>query len=323
MRKTLRLTALASAAVLLLAACSSGSTPTAAPATAAPATEAPVSEAPATEAPVSEAPASEGPVAPDPESLLGKILAAGKIRISTDPNYKPFSFLDDNQQYDGFDVKTAEEVAKRLGEMYGKPIEVEWITPAWELITAGNWGGRWDVSIGSMSVTKTRAEVIDFADPYYYDYGGIAIPKDSTVASLDELAGKRICVGASTTYEQWLAGQLEIVDPNMLTPPAGAEVTPLETDNLCVQAQASGRGFDAIAANANNIGDWVKEGLPVKLLDTGPIFTVSVAFALDKGGPATADMLTALNKIVADMHADGTLSKLSTEYLSRDVTIKP
>ena len=207
--------------------------------------------------------------------------------------------------------------------MYDKPIEVEWITPAWELITAGNWGGRWDVSIGSMSVTKTRAEVIDFADPYYYDYGGVAIPKDSTVASLDELAGKRICVGASTTYEQWLAGQLEIVDPNMLTPPAGAEVTPLETDNLCVQAQASGRGFDAIAANANNIGDWVKEGLPVKLLDTGPIFTVSVAFALDKGGPPTADMLTALNKIVAGMHADGTLSKLSTEYLSRDVTIKP
>ena len=34
-------------------------------------------------------------------------------------------------------------------------------------------------------------------------------------------------------------------------------------------------------------------------------------------------MLTALNKIVADMHADGTLSKLSTEYLSRDVTVKP
>ena len=37
--------------------------------------------------------------------------------ISTDPNYKPFSFLNDNQKYDGFDIKTAEEVAKRLGGM--------------------------------------------------------------------------------------------------------------------------------------------------------------------------------------------------------------
>jgi polar amino acid transport system substrate-binding protein len=314
MRKSLRLVALASTAVLVLAACGSSSTPTQAPATAAP---------PASEAPASEPPASEGPAAPDPEGLLGKVLAAGKIRISTDPNYKPFSYLNDAQEYDGFDVKTAEEVAKRLGEMYDTPLEVEWVTPAWDLITSGNWGGRWDISIGSMSVTATRAEVVDFADPYYYDYGGIAIPADSTVTSIDELAGKKICVGSSTTYEQWLSGELEIIDPNMLTPPAGAEVVPLETDNLCVQAQASGRGFDAIAANANNIGDWVNEGLPVKLLDTGPIFTVSVAFALDKAGPSTTDMLAALNEIVAGLHADGTLSKLSTEYLSRDVTVKP
>jgi polar amino acid transport system substrate-binding protein len=303
MRKSLRLIALASTAALLVAACGSAATPTQAPAT--------------------EAPASEGPAMPDPESLLGKILAAGKIRISTDPNYKPFSYLDDNQQYDGFDIKTAEEVAKRLGEMYNTPLEIEWVTPSWDLITSGNWGGRWDISIGSMSVTGKRAQVVDFADPYYYDFGGVAVPKDSTVTSIDELAGKRICVGSSTTYEQWLSGQLEIVDPNMLQPPAGAEVTPLETDNLCVQAQASGRGFDAIAANANGINDWVKEGLPVKLLDIGPIFTVSVSFALDRSGPPTADMLTALNKIVAEMHADGTLSKLSTEYLSRDVTAKP
>lgn len=315
MRKSLRLVALASTAVLLLAACGSSSTPTQAPASEPP----PASEAP----PESVAPASEGPATPDPEGLLGKILAAGKIRISTDPNYKPFSYLNDAQEYDGFDIKTAEEVTKRLGEMYDTPLEVEWVTPAWDLITSGNWGGRWDISIGSMSVTATRAEVVDFADPYYYDFGGVAIPADSTVTSLDELAGKKICVGSSTTYEQWLSGTLEIIDPNMLTPPAGAELVPLETDNLCVQAQASGRGFDAIAANANNIGDWVKEGLPVKLLEVGPIFTVSVAFALDKAGPPTADMLVALNEIVAGLHADGTLSKLSTEYLSRDVTTKP
>jgi polar amino acid transport system substrate-binding protein len=315
MRKSLRLVALASTAVLLLAACGSSSTSTQAPASEPP----PASEAP----PESVAPASEGPATPDPEGLLGKILAAGKIRISTDPNYKPFSYLNDAQEYDGFDVKTAEEVAKRLGEMYDTPLEVEWVTPAWDLITSGNWGGRWDISIGSMSVTATRAEVVDFADPYYYDFGGVAVPADSAVTSLDELAGKKICVGSSTTYEQWLSGTLEIVDPNMLTPPAGAELVPLETDNLCVQAQASGRGFDAIAANANNIGDWVKEGLPVKLLEVGPIFTVSVSFALDKAGPPTADMLVALNEIVAELHADGTLSKLSTEYLSRDVTTKP
>jgi polar amino acid transport system substrate-binding protein len=325
MRNPVRLVAFVSAALVLFAACSSGGAASQAPASQA-ASQAPASQAasaaPASQA-ASEAPASEGPAAPDPNGLLGKILASGSIRISTDPNYKPFSYLDDNQAYDGFDIKTAEEVAKRLGAMYGKDLKVDWQTPSWDLITAGNWGGRWDISIGSMSVTEGRAKVVDFVDPYYYDFGGIAVPADSTVTSLDQLAGKSICAGSSTTYEQWLEGTLEIVDPNMLKAPADAKVTPLETDNLCVQALKQGRKFDAIAANANGIQDWIKSGLPVKALDIGPIFTVSVSFALDKSGPSTADIIPALNKIVADMHSDGTLSKLSNQYLSRDVTVKP
>jgi polar amino acid transport system substrate-binding protein len=332
--KRLRIAAFMAAAAIMVSACGgTAASPSAAPSAAPSATTAAASTASSTapstapsaaSSPSAAASPSAAPSASvDPNGLLGKILAAGKIRISTDPNYKPFSFLDDNQQYDGFDIKTAEEAAKRLGAMYGKDLKIEWVTPDWDLITSGNWGGRWDISIGSMSVTQGRAKVVDFVDPYYYDFGGVGVPKDSTVTSLDQLAGKSICVGSSTTYQQWLDGSLEIVDPNMLKPPADAKVTPLKTDNLCVQALKQGRKFDAIAANANGIQDWIKSGLPVKALEIGPIFTVSVAFAIDKQGPADADILPALNKIVADMHTDGTLSKLSNQYLSRDVTVKP
>lgn len=315
MRKTLRLTALASAAVLLLAACGSAATPTTAPATAAPATEAPASEAPATEAPATI----------NPDSLLGKVIAAGKIRVATDPNYAPFSFLDPaTGKYVGFDNATAEEMVKRLGAEVGKDIALEWVTPNWDLITAGNWGGRWDLSVGSMSVTKAREKVVDFVDPYYYDFGVVAVPKDSPVQSLAELAGKTFCVGASTTYEQWLNGTLEIVDPNMLPVPEGVQVTTLPTDNECIQALAAGRKFDALAANENSLGNAVTEGQPIRILeDSIPLFTISVSPALDKSGPPTAEMLEVLNKIIADMHADGTLTKISMEHLEKDVTQKP
>jgi polar amino acid transport system substrate-binding protein len=315
MRKTLRLTALASAAVLLLAACGSAATPTTAPAT----------EAPATEAPATEAPATEAPATIDPDSLLGKVIAAGKIRVATDPNYAPFSFLDvATGKYVGFDNATAEEMVKRLSAELGKDIALEWITPSWDLITAGNWGGRWDLSVGSMSVTKAREKVVDFVDPYYYDFGVVAVPKDSPVQSLAELAGKTFCVGASTTYEQWLNGTLEIVDPNIKPVPEGITVTTLPTDNECIQALAAGRTFDALAANENSLGNAVKEGQPIRILeDSVPTFTISVSPALDKSGPPTAEMLEVLNKIIADMHADGTLTKISIEHLEKDVTQKP
>jgi len=318
-----RLPALLAVTAIAVAACSSPASPappsaTAAP-TAAPATQAPESAAPATPAPT-EAPAWANPA---PDSLLGKILASNKIRISTDPNYAPFSFLDTaTGKYIGFDTSTAEETVKRMNEILGKSIELQWETPNWDLITAGSWGGRWDMSVGSMSVTVARAKVVDFTDPYYYDFGFIAIPKDSTVTKISDLDGKRICVGAATTYESWLKGTLE-VPGTIAPPPVNADITSLPTDNECVQAYGAGRTFDALVANENSLDNAIKQGAALKILQIPPPFVVQVSFALDKSGPDTTAMLALCNKIIADMHADGTLTKFSMQFLDKDVTKAP
>jgi polar amino acid transport system substrate-binding protein len=316
--KSLRLTALAAVAAVMVGACSSSASPTPAPS----ATPAPTA---APSAMASEAPPTAAPTPTiDPNSLLGKVIAAGTIRISTDPNYAPFSSLDvATGKYVGFDTSTAEETVKRMNAALGTNISIAWVTPSWDLITAGSWGGRWDISIGSMSVTLGREKVVDFADPYYYDYGSIAVPTDSTVTGISDLDGKSICVGASTTYEQWLKGTLEIVDPNMAAPPTNTNITSLPTDNECIQALAAGRKFDAIVANEGDLANAVKQNQPIKIVDIPPPFIVSVAFALDKSGPPDASMLAVLNPIVASMHADGTLTALSKQFLGKDVTVAP
>ena len=83
------------------------------------------------------------------------------IRVSTDPAYPPQSSLDpETGEYVGFDIDVATEIADRLG------VSIEWETPKWEAITAGNWQGRWDMSVGSMTVTKRQApEVLDPRPP--------------------------------------------------------------------------------------------------------------------------------------------------------------
>ncbi len=313
MTNRLRLSALAWAAVFTVAACGSSTSPTTAPSAAPPSTAA------------SEAPASATPAPTvDPDSLLGKVIASGTLRVSTDPNYAPFSSLNTaTGKYEGFDTSTAEETVKRLSAAVGKDIQIDWQTPNWDLITAGSWGGRWDISIGSMSVTSGRAKVVDFTDPYYYDYGSIAVPTDSTATSLADLNGKTVCVGAATTYEQWLNGTLEITDPNMLQPPTGIQLTSLPTDNECIQALAAGRKFDAIVANEGDLANAVTQNQPIKVLPGIVPFVVSVAFALDKSGPPDASMIAVLNPIIASMHADGTLTSFSEKWLQKDVTTAP
>jgi polar amino acid transport system substrate-binding protein len=252
-------------------------------------------------------------------------MESGVVRISTDPNYAPYSFLDTaTGEYVGFDNGTAEEVVERMSEKLGQDLEIQWETPGWDLITAGNWGGRWDMSIGSMSITEARARVVDFADPYYFDGGGIAVPANSAITSVEELNDKTFCVGTATVYEQWLQGTLEIPAENQSTPPANATITALPTDNECIQAVAAGRTeFDAIVANINALTTAEEAGQPIRVITEEPVLLVEVAFALDKSGPDTASMLELLNIIVAEMHEDGTLSALSMEHLDQDVTQRP
>ena len=143
------------------------------------------------------APSGESTAAPAPaDDLLAEILKNGVIRVSTDANYEPQSFLNPQGEFIGFDVDVAKEIAKRLG------VEAEFVTPDWDLITAGNWGGQWDMSIGSMAVTTGRLEALHFAEPaYYYTPAQFAAATASGLTTLADLNGQTICVGISTTYE--------------------------------------------------------------------------------------------------------------------------
>ena len=78
---------------------------------------------------------------------LEDIKAKGELVVSSDANYAPQSFLNDKGELAGFDIDVAKEVAKRLG------VKVKFVTPDWDLIVAGKWAARWDLSIGSMTPT--------------------------------------------------------------------------------------------------------------------------------------------------------------------------
>ena len=60
-------------------------------------------------------------------------------------------------------------------------------------------------------------------------------------------------------------------------------------------------------------------GQPLKLLGE-PAFYEPLSFALDKGRGPSDEMLAKLNEIVAEMHADGTLTNLSMQYYGEDIT---
>jgi polar amino acid transport system substrate-binding protein len=254
--------------------------------------------------------------APD---LLDDIMTRGSLRVSTDPNYAPQSFLNEKGELDGFDVDVAKEVAKRLG------VKVEFVTPDWDTIVSGNWGDRWDISIGSMTITTDRQQVLYFTPPYYYTPAQFAVPQDSTLTSVDDLNGKGICVGAGTTYESYLRndGSLSLVGEKVIKQVTGAKVTTLPTDAECAQAWQAGRkDFDAWLTSSTTVQGAIDQGIKIKFLGD-PVFYEDLAVAIDKKHAKDATRLVAkLTDIVNGMHSDGTLSSLSNKWYKLDLTTK-
>jgi polar amino acid transport system substrate-binding protein len=302
------------AAAVLVTACSSGAA-TSAPATAAPATEAPATAAPASEAPATEAPASVAPIA---GGLLEKVMTAGKIVMSTDPQYPPQSSLKSDGTFEGFDIDVGTEIAKRLG------VDLVYETPDWNLITAGSWQGRWDFSVGSMTITTPREKVLAFSKPYYYTPAQMAASTASGITTLDGLKGKVICAGEATTYYDWLNGALDLGSYTPKDgPPEGSTATTLSTDRLCAETWKAGRkDFDGWLSSSTTVDQAVKDGLPlVKVGD--PVYYEPLGVAFDKGGPDPSTIVTKVNGFLDAMRSDGTLKAMSEKWFGLDLTVAP
>ena len=161
--------------------------------------------------------------------------------VSTDPAYPPQSFLNEETgEYEGFDIDVARAIAEGLG------VEVEFTDPTFDAVVAGNWAGRWDVSVGSVTVTEERTEVLDFTQPYYFTPAQLSVQTDADFASVEDLAGETVCVGEATTYLFWIEGTLNLPEAagEIAAVPEGMQATTLPTDIDCAEAWRSGRTDD-------------------------------------------------------------------------------
>jgi polar amino acid transport system substrate-binding protein len=252
---------------------------------------------------------------------LAAICKQGAIRVATDQKYKPQSWYDAKTgEWKGFDVDVAREVASRLG------VNADINHQDWEVITAGSWNNRWDVSVGSMTDTVPREKLFDFTPAYYYTPAGFAVYKDNTSIQdvTTDLDGKKICVGVSTTYEDYLKGDLVL---GAGAPPFdfvvdNPDIVTFTTDTDALDQLALGDGVrcDAAMTAVPTIDAYVKSGGAVKSVGD-PIYYEPLSIAFDRNDPVdNASLVQAVSQIVDDMHSDGTLTDLSMKWYGTDLT---
>jgi polar amino acid transport system substrate-binding protein len=254
----------------------------------------------------------------DVTDLFAKVCEAGKLTVSTDPAYPPQSSLNEQTgKYEGFDIDVATEIAHRLG------VDVAWEAPSWDVITAGSWSGRWDTTVGSMTPTNERQEVLYFTQPYNYTpaVAVVAADNDDVTDLSTDLDGKKVGSCSPCTYSDFLEKKLAIDGYTFDFVIDDAEVTGYDTDTTALEDLVNGR-LDAVLTSVTTAQGYIDAGNPVKIVGE-PLFYEPLSVGFDKSSdPSSESLYEAVDKIVGEMHEDGTLTSLSQRWYGQDLTTK-
>ncbi len=163
---------------------------------------------------------------------------AVEFKMGIDAEYPPFSYLDDNGDYAGFDVEMCKAACDILG-LEQKIVPINWDT---KLISLDN--KEHDCVWSGMTILDTMKEAGYVLSFPYYDNTQVVLTKEGNgINSLEDLAGKRVAVQLGTSGEALLAdeeGQLALAK----TFEGGAPVT-MENFNICGTELDAG-GVDAV-----------------------------------------------------------------------------
>lgn len=233
--------------------------------------------------------------------LLAAIRERGEIVVAMEGTWAPWGYHDGSGKLVGYDVEVAEAIAGKLG------VKVRFEESEWSGCLAGLEGGRYDIMVNGMDVDESRKEKYDFSTPYAYNRTAVIVSgENDSIQSMEDLKGKHTANTLNSTYANVAEGY-------------GAEVTGVDDFIQTIELLSSGR-IDATLNAEVSYYDYMAQHpeANIKIACIDPEAT-QVAIPMRKG-EESASLLAAVDKALAEMTADGTLSELSIKYFGTDIS---
>ena len=134
---------------------------------------------------------------------LDEIQKSGTINIGVFSDKSPFGYVDENGEYQGYDI----ELAKKIGEDLG--VEVNYVSTEAANRVEYLETGKVDIILANFTVTSERAEKVDFAYPYMNVSLGVVSPDSRVIKDVSELTDDdEVIVISGTTAETYFTENL-------------------------------------------------------------------------------------------------------------------
>ena len=222
------------------------------------------------------------------------------LKVCSDIPYAPMEMEGKGPRglkYTGFDIELADAMATTMGD------KLSVLDTDFDTIFASMAAGDCDMVVSSVSITPEREKQMLFSDPYFDADQSLLVPKDSTVTSLADLAGKTIGVQTATTGQEYANAHK----------PSGATVKDFkDTTGLfgALQADDIQAVLQDLPVNAGRATETKGAVKVVETYKTGEQYGIAVAKD-DK--TLQGELNTALKKV----KDDGTYQKLYDKYFPK------
>ena len=221
---------------------------------------------------------------------------AGKLTMATNATFPPYEMTTDAGTIEGIDVDTAQAIAEKLG------LELQIDDMDFDAALLSVQQGKADIAMAGITVTDERMAVMSFSDSYATGIQSVIVPEGSDIASVDDLAGKKIGTQRGTT------GYLYCSDDF-------GEDAVVAYDNGLTAVQALNNGqVDAVVIDNEPAKAYVESNPGLKILDTS-YAEEDYAIGMNKSNTA---LLEAVNAALEELKADGTLQAIVDKYIKAE-----
>lgn len=192
---------------------------------------------------------------------LDEIKESGKVIIGVFSDKKPFGYVDENGDYQGYDVYYGNRIAKDLG------VDVEYVSVEPASRVEYLQTGKVDIILANFTVTDERSEQVDFALPYMKVALGVVSPDGAQITDPEQLNGKTLIVTKGTTAETYFSQNYPDV-----------KLLKFDQYTEAYNALLDGRG-DAFSTDNTEVLAWAieNEGFSVGIESLGNLDTISPA----------------------------------------------
>jgi polar amino acid transport system substrate-binding protein len=235
-----------------------------------------------------------------PGSWMAHIKARGYLIAGVDQNSELWGYRDPSTgRLEGFDVDMVDQVADAIfGPDGAKDVRYQIVANADRISTAEN--GPADLVAETITINCQRKTLVDFSTEYYDAYQTVLVPKDSSIKSVADLAGKRVCATDSSDSLNHVAFQ---------EPKAILVSVPNQTDCLVMLQQGQ---VDAISTDDTILEGLAAQDSNVKLLSGIRLSDEPYGMAISKTHP---DFTRFVNAVLDQERSDGEWSRIWTAEL--------